>query len=719
MKWLALMVVLGACDKLFGLQEIPRPDVPPVYFIATPIAGGAAHTCRIRADSTLWCWGDNRYGQLGVSSTEPFVAQPRQVNSAQWKIVSSAFFHTCAIQTDDSLWCWGQNSFGQVGVEGDNQLAPIQIAGNWKRVSAGPYTTCAIDSADALYCWGLGDQGQRGDGTQTVSSAQPIRVGTHTWQDVANAYLSTCGVQTDRTLWCWGSGPYGELGNGTADGTPQPVPVQIAKSEMWMHVGAGVYHHCALTGSGRVRCWGGNFYGELGGGSRTNASIPISMLVDGDDRDDWIDIEVGPRHSCALRNDGRAWCWGTSGRGQLGLDGDEYSPPIELVGPTTWKSLALGAGQTCGLASDDEMYCLGLGAFGELGTGLTSQRAPKQVPGSWASVTTGGVATCATSTSGGAFCGGDATFYELGTGNPTSTRTLLRFDKSVWSSIAAGNSHACGVVADTVYCWGSNAFGQVGVGGDAIVPLPTPVTSGSVVVASDHACLNVFGTLQCWGRNDHGQVGIGTTDFVGSPMTIAGAGTSASVAVGAEHTCSVDSAGVLSCWGRGSEGQLCNNLSSDKYTPNVITVAGSFTNVAAGGYNACARNGTQTLACWGWNDHGETGNGATSVQANLYFLSGNWSDVAVGDHHVCGIKTNGTLSCWGSNLYGQLGVPTVLLESHVPVQVGTASDWVSVSAGARHTCGLRSGNALYCWGSNDSGQLVDGTAWRTTFERVP
>src|SRR5688572_3839893 len=171
MRWLAVVAILGGCDKLFGLTPLPGVDVaPPLAPVIEAIATGSHHACHIRNDGSLWCWGANNWGQLGVSSSEPHIGQPRQVDGS-WDRVRSKWLHTCGIQRDNSLWCWGLNSQGQLGkepVSPRQEIAPIQIAGVWKRVSPGVEHTCGVRADDdGVYCWGTNAFAQLGDGTLT------------------------------------------------------------------------------------------------------------------------------------------------------------------------------------------------------------------------------------------------------------------------------------------------------------------------------------------------------------------------------------------------------------------------------------------------------------------------------------------------------------------------------------------------------------------------
>ncbi len=187
------------------------------------IAAGGDHTCGIRGDGTLWCWGDNTYGQLGLGS---HIGQdlPRQVTSPArggWARIVADFEDTCAIRTDGTLWCWGDNGFGELGIGNDtSQDRPTQVTTpaprGWASITTSDDHTCATRTGGTLWCWGVNEYGQLGIGNHT------IRTG-HAGQHPGSGWLGqrhrrrnhTCATRTDATLWCWGENDHGQLGIGS------------------------------------------------------------------------------------------------------------------------------------------------------------------------------------------------------------------------------------------------------------------------------------------------------------------------------------------------------------------------------------------------------------------------------------------------------------------------------------------------------------------------
>jgi alpha-tubulin suppressor-like RCC1 family protein len=200
----------------------------------------------------LWLWGRNQYGQLGVNDIVHRSSPIQTIaGGTNWKQVSSGGYHTAAIKTDGTLWSWGVNGDGQLGINDIvHRSSPVQtIAGgtNWKLVSGGLYHTAAIKTDGTLWLWGRNQYGQLGvnDRTSRSSPVQTIAGGTN-WKQVSGGFYHTAAIKTDGTLWLWGRNSYGQLG--INDRTSRSSPVQtIAGGTNWKQVSSGWYHTAAIT----------------------------------------------------------------------------------------------------------------------------------------------------------------------------------------------------------------------------------------------------------------------------------------------------------------------------------------------------------------------------------------------------------------------------------------------------------------------------------------
>lgn len=226
--------------------------------------------------------------------------------------------HSCAIKTDASLWCWGQNISGQVG-DGTNvsKSSPVQVvalSNATSDVSLGSLHTCAKRSNGTLWCWGGNSEGQLGIGT-TLDTTTPEQVValTNAAAGVAIGGDHSCASKTDGTVWCWGWNQRGQLGDGTT--TSKSAPAQVVGLAGATRIAAGRYQNCAVKTDGTSWCWGWNLYGQLGDGTKVDKPAPVQVSSLGNAV---ADVSPGREHTCALKTDGTVWCWGRNSDGQIG-----------------------------------------------------------------------------------------------------------------------------------------------------------------------------------------------------------------------------------------------------------------------------------------------------------------------------------------------------------------------------------------------------------------
>jgi uncharacterized repeat protein (TIGR01451 family) len=470
------------------------------------------------------------------------------------------------------------------------------------------------------------------------------------------------------------------LGDGTTTQRLTPVNVSGPVNGITAITG-GNYHTCALTNTGGARCWGDNYFGELGDGTTTNRLTPINVsgLTSG-----VTAITGGNFHTCAITSVAGAKCWGDNYNGQLG-DGTAGTSfhPVAVIGLTSGvKAISTGSVHTCAVTNIGGAKCWGYNGDGELGDGtMTIRLVPVNVNGLTSSA----------------------------------------------AAISAGGKHTCVLTsAGGIKCWGRNAFGQLGDGTTTNRLTPVDVsglTNGvtAIAVGSVHTCaLTSTGGVKCWGWNSNGQLGDGTTTQRLTPVDVSGltSGVTAIATIN-DHNCALTSAGGVKCWGWNSGGQLGDGTTTQRLTPvDVSGLTSGVIAIAAGGSHTCALTSAGGVKCWGWNSSGQLGDGTTTIRltpVNVIGLTSGVTAIATGNGHTCALTSTGSAKCWGGNDFGQLGDGTTT-DRFTPVNVsGLTSNVGAIAAGGYHTCALTSAGSAKCWGGNDFGQLGDGNPiFRTT-----
>ena len=326
---------------------------------------------------------------LAILTALLFAAFPPAPLEAQaWAYVSAGVAHGAAIATDGSLWTWGNNNSGQLGIgtsgwDTDTNI-PVRVGTdtNWALVSVGATHTVAVRTDGSLWAWGSNWRGQLGIGTsgRGTDTNTPVRVGTDTnWASVSAGWEYTMAIRTDGSLWAWGDNNWWRLGIGTS-GNPH-TPTRVGSETDWASVSAGpsgehpfangvVYltgsHTAAVTTTGELWVWGTNTWGQLGDGTGGTSNFHTSPIRIGADSN-WASVSVGWNRTAAIKTDGTLWLW--RGRpGNLNFNEETWSYTTapdavwerpEQEGTETWSFVSVSRNSTLAIRADGTLWLWG------------------------------------------------------------------------------------------------------------------------------------------------------------------------------------------------------------------------------------------------------------------------------------------------------------------------------------------------------------------------
>ena len=434
----------------------------------------------------------------------------------------------------------------------------IQIVDSWTSASS-PSSITGLTVGTTVFCrvqaYNVAGTSNWSSQISATTATPPPPPPDPTIVDIGGGAFHSCAfIDVDNQPYCWGRNNYGQIGDNTVTTRTSPVTVLTSgalSGKTITAVSAGYYHTCAIA-DGQAYCWGRNTYGALGDGTTSTKAAPVAVSTSGVLSGKTVtEIAAGYYHTCAIA-DGQAYCWGYNGTGGLG-DGTTTQSTVPVAVSTsgvlsgkTVTEISVSNQITCALA-DGQAYCWGRNTYGALGDGSTTN---SSVP---VAVSTSGV---------------------------LSGKTV--------TAISAGELGTCAVANSAAYCWGYNAYGQIGNG-----------TSGN---------------------NYTSPVAVSTSGVL-SGKTVTG------IAIRLYHTCAVASGGAY-CWGWNNYGQLGDGTTTDRTSPVAVSTSGvlsgkTVTEITTTWYDGCVI-ADEAGYCWGLNDYGQLGDGTTTDSSVSTTLQSPW-----------------------------------------------------------------------------------------------
>lgn len=648
------------------------------------IAVGLNHVLALKADGTVWSWGRNNYGQLGTGDTTDSNLPVKVRNASDIKEISAGNSISMAVSEDGKLYTWGLNNYGQLGIGSKtNQIEPtwVRAIENISKVAAGNRSGYALTQEGKLYSFGYNTNGQLGDGTTTTRTL-PVEIINITGgiDIVASTSDQAYCLKDDGTVWGWG---YANLGALTDVGGA--IPKQLngiggRRMENISSIGAGYYAAVAITDEGKAISWGLNGYGGLGNGTTTNNPNP-SYVKDNlaKDLSQLLVASMGKNYSMYAKEDGSVWATGYNHQGQLGNMSKANINLAENISNDFIRtdSIEMTINGIDATKKINASYQNGFNLYNRESSNAVNYLSANEAI---ATVDQAGNVT-------GKAIG--KTYLHLSS-NGLARRievNVLQEDEIAVMDLKAGNKHTIGLKTNgTLWSFGANNYGQLGiktmdnetrVEPEAVTGIPEGLTFTKIAVGKDHSlALGTDGKVYAWGANNYGQLGNGTTTNSGELQPIVGLENIEKIVAYENISYAIDKEGNAYVWGEG-------------YTkaPQKITFFARIIDIS----------GNYLLSEYGtvWN--------LQNLEEKVPSLT-NITEIAAGNGHGLALNSSGKVLTWGNNSYGQLGDGTTK-ERTTPKAIENLPEVESVKASGYSSYLLTKQGEIYSFGRNTNQSL--------------
>ncbi len=668
--------------------------------------------CAVLENGNAVCWGENDDGQLGTGttsyeSTPTPLWLPSDISSnsiVTMAMISDNYWGlggtSCALWENGTIYCWGNNQNGQTGdgstCPQDNYqnncngagrkpiiYDPVILPSDTFAIALWNYDTygfCALISNGGIWCWGPSFS-STGIGEYLAIGGDPfIQPGNRDWDsDGIFNTQDNCAAGSEG----WTSTPSIDLdADGCIDATEDDDDDGDSYSDTTeTDCGTDPLNSTDVPqdpdNDGLCNAFDDD--DDNDGVLDINDDFPndqygfiqLSLgdgFQDGQPLDNATLTSSGRTH-CMILNDNSIRCWGENNRGQLGdgTRGDErhYLTNVSLPAGKIPRSISgnsadMNSGENgyfCAIMDDGSLYCWGYNGDGQMGSGNS--------------------------------CTGSSYINDCNGNSGISSPTQVTLPTGrIATAISTGGNFMCTILDDgSVWCWGDNSYGQLGVGNSSNSgnwrytpnPVMMPTGSSAVAIASGgrHSCMIIQdGRAFCWGYNYYGQIGDGTSDTFNAirnlPTQVYSASDYISISAGYEFTCAITTLYSLECWGNNNDRQIGYSTSNPdwKYvTPKTVTLPSNLEvrSISTGASSACAILETMETYCWGDDNNGRINtayncagdytngcSGSSRMTPAPYLLPTNRGAVAMtlaGWQSMCLLIDNGGLYCSGYDWY--------------------------------------------------------------------
>jgi len=695
---------------------------------------GTDFTLALKADGTVWTWGYNGYGQLGLGDNSNRY-RPTQINIENVVDIAAGNNHALLVTADGKVYSFGSNSYGQLGRTG-NTYTPQEIPNleNIEKVSAGNYHSMAIDKEGNVYTWGYNQNGQLGDGTR-ISNSIPTKIKLTNITKIATKNNTSAAIDGDGNLYTWGYNSYGQQGISIDNiYTPRKVPTL----EQIIDIAVENNTIIVLDKKGEVLSSGYNTYGNLGNNAtQTRKSFDkviekYETITTGEGEETQTtttpiylsgvkSIQAGNEFAVAIKEDGTAISWGYNGYSQSS-NGTTTSNllPVDLkYGKDKEKidkiiNVSAGEGTIVVTREDGKVWTIGKNYSGQLGNSsavnsnefvciskpvLLFEETPIRIKG------IGQNKNAKVNMSQG-FNLLYTTIEDTDLTYQIKNEKIATVEETTGKITAVKKGKTAVTVTDKKS--GETTSADVYVLGEEDVTFPQIETQNYSTVT-----LKSNGEIWSYGYNGYGQLGTGDTTYKVLP-TYTGINNITQISLGGTHTLALDTEGHVWSWGYNGYGELGNGTttsSTEKVqvkSPDGEGVLENIVAISAGNYHSIALDKDGNVYTWGYNGYGQLGLGNTTntvLPVKVDDLEG-IIKIEAGNYTSYVIDNNNHLWSTGYNYYGELGNGSTSNRSKF-TQIQTLENVSDVSASETNsTIVLLSDGTVWGFGNNTNNQLT-------------